>query len=152
MEKLLLKVSGLYGLELKLVRKVESGFLSENYILEGGDIKYFLKKYRFDDQARIEEIHSVKKYFFDGGVPVIFPLQTRDGRTFFPLEGGYYALFPFVDDNQFETEKLADESIDSLGETLGEDTSFGKKCGPGNKRMFQTVGQGGDSREDQTYH
>jgi len=43
MEKLLLKVSGLYGLELKLVRKVESGFLSENYILEGGDIKYFLK-------------------------------------------------------------------------------------------------------------
>ena len=137
MEKLLLKVSGLYGLELKLVRKVESGFLSENYILEGGDVKYFLKKYRFDDQARIEEIHSVKKYFFDGGVPVIFPLQTRDGRTFFPLEGGYYALFPFVDDNQFETEKLADESIDSLGETLGKIHLLGKNAGLEIKECFK---------------
>jgi len=116
---------------------VNSGFLSENYVLNGGGKKYFLKKYRFDDQKRIEEVHLAKRYFSDGGIPVILPLRARDGKTFFLFCGGYYALFPFVSGRQSEAERLTEKAIGSLGETLGKMHSLGKDADLGIEECFK---------------
>lgn len=127
MEKLLIKIFELYGLRLECVEKVTKGFLSENHILADSSAKYFLKKYRFDNRERIEEIHKVKKYFSDGGIPVILPLTAQNKQTFFVCNGAYYALFPFVDGKQFERGEFTERAIESLGKTLGRVHRLGKQ-------------------------
>ena len=78
-----------------------------------------MKKYRFDNAGRIAEIHASKKYFADGGIPVILPIGHEDGNTFFEFNYSYYALFPFVEGRHIEREQLAENSIISLGQMLG---------------------------------
>jgi hypothetical protein len=69
MDSLLKQIAELFGLKLISAEKVTDGFLSDNYILSSAEGKYFLKKYRFKNIERIKEIHSVKEYFFNGGIP-----------------------------------------------------------------------------------
>lgn len=126
MDKLISEVNRLYNLQIHSSEKVAKGFLSENHILYGDDKKYFLKRYRFDKQKRIEEIHSVKRYFASGGIPVILPIINTEGNTFFLFDGGYFALFPFVSDIQIERGCLTDAAIISLGEMLGRMHLLGK--------------------------
>lgn len=137
MENLISKVNHLYDLQLHSSEKVTKGFLSENHILLTDDKKYFLKRYRFDKQERIEEIHSAKKYFADGGIPVILPITNNKGNTFFIFENGYFALFPFVSDIQLERGSLTDTAIISLGETLGKIHLLGKVCNLPIKERFK---------------
>lgn len=111
MKPLFQKIVDVYGLELDLVEKVSQGFLSENYILTDGINKYFLKKYRFDSSERIEEIHRVKKYFSEGGIPVILPIPTTSEDTFFEDEKHFYSLFPFVHDHQLQWKEVTDDAL-----------------------------------------
>jgi Ser/Thr protein kinase RdoA (MazF antagonist) len=97
MEELLTTVKKEYGLSLNYVEKVTKGVLSENYILNDDTTKFFFKKYRYDDEERIREIHAAKKYFADNSIPVILPIETISGNTYFALDNFYYVLFPFVE-------------------------------------------------------
>ena len=54
--------------------------MSENYKISTKDKDYFLKKYRFNDKEKIQEVHSSKKYFCEGGIPVIMPIETEDEK------------------------------------------------------------------------
>jgi len=126
MDELLKRINELYGLQVHSFEKVAKGFLSENHILTEGDKKYFLKRYRFDNKEKIEEIHLVKKYFTEGGIPVILPIMNKENSTFFSFENGYFALFPFVDEIEFERGSLPDKAIVSLGEMLGRIHLLGK--------------------------
>lgn len=126
MKEILFKINHLYGISISSFEKVTKGFLSENYILKGDNAKFFLKKYRFDNPNRISEIHASKKYFSDGGVPVILPIPLLDGNTFFEYEVAYYALFPFVEGKQIERDELTEPAIISLGEMLGKIHLLGK--------------------------
>jgi Ser/Thr protein kinase RdoA (MazF antagonist) len=120
MEPLLHKISEIYGFKVDFLEKITQGFLSENYVLTDGAVKYFLKKYRFTNAGRIEEIHRVKKYFSEGGIPVIMPLPTKTGERFFEFENRFYAIFPFVTDRQLEKEQITQKAITSLAETLAQ--------------------------------
>ncbi len=82
--------------ELKVVKKVTGGYLSDNYKLKDKQQEYFLKKYREFSAADMKSIHAVKKFFSDGRIPVIAPLTARKKQTYILFEGRYYALFPFV--------------------------------------------------------
>lgn len=126
---LLAKINKLYGLDIALADKVNKGFLSENYCVttEAGT-RYFLKKYRFDNSERVKEIHAAKKYFSDGGIPVILPIIHSDGDSFFLFENGYFALFPFISDQQFDRGKLSSVATTSLGEMLGKIHLLGKSA------------------------
>lgn len=125
---LLQKVRDSYRLtEILSTEKIEKGFLSENYKITTSDQDYFLKKYRFDDEKRIQEIHSVKLFFSEGGIPVIMPVLSQDGRTFFEHENFYFALFPFVSGLQPERGHLSNGMIISLGQTLGKMHILGKE-------------------------
>jgi Ser/Thr protein kinase RdoA (MazF antagonist) len=127
MEPLLQKIAEKYDLRLRLVEKVAQGYLSENHVLTNGDSKYFLKKYRFANSERIAEIHCAKKYFSDGGIPVILPIVNEDSETFFEHEKGFYALFPFVYDQQIAWDKLDKKAITSYAEMLARIHLIGSK-------------------------
>jgi len=137
MDTLLAKINELYGLCLHSSEEVTKGFLSENHILIQDDAKYFLKRYRFKNKERIEEIHSAKKYFADGGIPVILPIVDKKGTSFFLFDNGYFALFPFVSDKQFDRGTLTSRAIVSLGETLGRIHLLGKNADLPIKEKFK---------------
>lgn len=126
MDELLKQINELYGLKVHSFEKVTKGSLSENHVLVEGDKKYFLKRYRFDKKEKIEEVHLAKKYFSDGGIPVILPIVNNENKTFFCFENGYFALFPFISDKEIERGTLPDEAIISLGEMLGRIHLLGK--------------------------
>lgn len=127
MDDVLEKINNLYGIQLSFYEKVDKGFLSDNYIVSNDTEKYFLKKYRFKDPKRIENVHSSKKYFSAGGIPVILPIKLLNGDTFFENAGAYYALFPFINGKHLERGTLTNSAIISMGETLGKIHLLGKK-------------------------
>ena len=136
-KQLLKKIKDIYSLsETISAEKVEKGFLSENYKISTRDKDYFLKKYRFEDKGKIQEVHSSKKYFSEGGIPVIMPIETKDERTFFEYGGSYFALFPFVSGLQPERGDFSNEMIISLGKTLGQIHLLGRKSPLKMKRVF----------------
>lgn len=137
MDDLIDKINSLYNLQLHSAEKVTKGFLSANHILHSDSKKYFLKRYRFDNKERIEEVHSVKKYFANGGIPVVLPITNAEGNTFFFSNDGYFALFSYISDKQLERRSLTDTAIISLGETLGKIHLLGKVCNLPIKERFK---------------
>lgn len=119
-EDLLKKIQDLYklGHPVEVLRRVEKGVLSQNYILQSGKDKYFLKKYRDFGIERLKEIHAVKQFFGARGIPVIMPLHNRDGVTFCEHSGSYYAFFPYVEGIQYEQTTLSDIGLKSCAELL----------------------------------
>lgn len=128
MDEVLEKINELYGLKLELLEKVTRGFLSENHVLIDKLIgkKYFLKRYRFDNKEKIEQIHIAKKYFFEKGIPVIMPFVSNKEETFFNYKEVYFSLFPFIEARHVERSELSDEAIISLGQMLAKIHLAGK--------------------------
>lgn len=126
-EPVLKNIYKTYNLKLDFVEKVAQGFLSDNYVLSDGGVKYFLKKYRFTNIQRIKEVHSVKQYFNDDGVPVIMPIINKEGETFFESDGNFYTLFSFVEDCQLHGNQVTQRAIVSLAKMLGQIHLLGKK-------------------------
>ncbi|MDE1919096.1 MAG: phosphotransferase [Patescibacteria group bacterium] len=126
------------------LERVAKGVLSENYVIMSGRDKFFLKKYRFDNEQKIKEIHLAKQYFADGDIPVILPLRTRTQDTFFLHDTNYYALFPFVAGRHLEREALTSQAISSMGKMLarihlrGRDSTLAieNTFNPWNKEIF----------------
>jgi Ser/Thr protein kinase RdoA (MazF antagonist) len=118
-ESLLQKIEESYPVsgKVRLVQKVEQGYLSHNYIVSDDGRRYFLKQYTIP-LDRIEGAHRTKKFFAEGGIPVVMPLQGNDGQTYFSHAGLYYALFPFVDGKQFERLRMSGPALRSAGEWL----------------------------------
>lgn len=115
-EELKNKLFELYNISTDLLEPVTKGYLSTNFAVHIADRKYFLKKYRFDAEDKIKEIHAVKKFFANGGIPVIKPIPTKTSNTYFNYDGGFYTLFPFVDGIQYERNTVSNKAIISLAE------------------------------------
>lgn len=139
MDTLLELVNKLYNLNLRYHEKVTKGFLSENHILIQDNTKYFLKKYRFNSKEKIADIHSVKKYFAEGGIPVILPLVNIENNTFFSFNDEYFALFPFFNGHEFERGSLTERAIISMGEMLGKIHLLGRNAKLSIKDKFKPV-------------
>ncbi len=129
MRELLKTIANLYDIpEIKNTEKVKRGFLSENYKLSTNANNYFLKKYRFDNEKKIKDIHLSKKYFSDNGIPVIMPIKTKTGVTYFKQGSSYFTLFQFISKLQPDLGYLNDEMITSMGKMLGKMHLIGKNC------------------------
>jgi Ser/Thr protein kinase RdoA (MazF antagonist) len=132
------KIKNLYNLStIVSFEKVDKGFLSENYKLVTKEGEYFLKKYRFNDEGRIREIHSVKEYFNEGGISVIMPIKNNDNKAYFEIEGSFFAVFPFVSGIQPERGDLTKDMIISLGKTLGKIHLLGKSSSLKMDKLFK---------------
>jgi len=96
-KKLLQKISGAYKLpDLILVRKVEEGYLSHNFIVKTNRKHYFLKMHRYRDKNRLEEVFKVEDYFASHGIPVLSPILTKDDQKGIWDNGSLFSLYPFV--------------------------------------------------------
>ena len=105
--------------ELRAAGKVAGGHLTNNYILtNAAEEKFFLKEYRFDDEDRIKQIHAVKKFFHDGGIPVIMPLTNSTGQRYFIFDEKIFAVFPFVDGENFSAHFDNDTAVTQTAEML----------------------------------
>lgn len=122
MENLLAKIVDSYKISnISKVERVEMGYLSENHFLtdiEGK--KYFLKKYRskysYDD---VNYTHQVKRYFHNGGVPVVLPVTNSSGGTVLVFDDEIYSLFPFVIGNIVRRKERTSEMNEEVGRMLG---------------------------------
>jgi Ser/Thr protein kinase RdoA (MazF antagonist) len=116
------KIRDLYEIagKAELLEKVNSGYLSQNFILQNGSNKLFLKQYRFDDFEKIKEIHRVKLFFSNGGIPIILPIQHNEGDLIFEHDGKFYSLFPFVEGKIIRRAERSRKAFDSTGAMLAE--------------------------------
>lgn len=90
---------------LAYVGKATGGFLSDNYILQNKHAKYFLKRYRPSVGNRLPVISKTERFFTKHSIPIILPLKTQTGRTYFKVGGAYYSLYPFVQGSTFDHNK-----------------------------------------------
>ncbi|MEM7116597.1 MAG: phosphotransferase [Chloroflexota bacterium] len=81
---------------IQQIQPITAGFLSQNWTLQLADTRYFLKQYRFKEEARIQGVHASKFFFAEAGAPVVLPLLGRNGRSYFQHNHKFYALFPYV--------------------------------------------------------
>lgn len=120
MRKLIDKINIIYGLKLDHIHeKIKGGYLTDNYLLNDGKKRFFLKKYRGDDRDRICEIHKAKFYFASNDIPIILPIKDVDGGTFFYYQKNYYALFPYIERDLIPRSKQNEKTLKSLSSMLG---------------------------------
>jgi len=120
MKLLLDTITSLYDIgPITASDRVATGFLSENHVVSSGAGRFFLKKYRFAEAAKIRRIHASKSFFSQGGIPIIMPLTTKDGATFFTHESAHFALFPYIAGQHSDRKRLTPRASASLGRMLG---------------------------------
>ena len=122
MEDLITHISNIYSLEaITTYSQVLKGYLTQNYILHTKKgPTYFLKKYRFTIEDQIKDVHTVKSFFCNEGIPVIMPMITSIGTTYFSHNNNYYALFPYVKAQELVGKTMSDKAIISMAEMLGD--------------------------------
>jgi len=120
MEKLTKKLAEIYPLQItKYLGKVAGGYLSDNFAVGNDNKKYFLRQYRAKyTRKEIEEVHRIKNFFAENDIPIISPIRTKSGETFFEFENRFYALFPFVEEKVIEAKDLSLKSIKSIARML----------------------------------
>lgn len=100
------KVNKLFDLpSLSYVGKAKGGFLSDNYVLTSKTSKYFLKKYRNSVGNRLPIISETEEFFANQDIPIILPIKTRTGKSYFEIDNEYYSLYPFVKAKGFDHKK-----------------------------------------------
>ncbi len=105
-DKILKRVNRLFDLPpLSYSGKAKGGFLSDNYILTGKSGKYFLKKYRNAVGNRLPIISATEEFFADQDIPIILPIKTKTGKSYFQIDNEYYSLYPFIKAKGFDHKK-----------------------------------------------
>lgn len=109
----------LYGLQRPvIVERAKGGYAAESFIIEDGDTKFFVKKYLAKrTPERLLEVHRVKKFFNEHGVPTIPPLSNVHGSTLSEIDGMSFAVFPYVSEKLYHT-LPGDKAVASAGENL----------------------------------
>jgi len=97
---------------------VEAGYLSRNWLLATADQRYFLKRYRFTDRARVVAAHATLFHFHRAALPVIMPLATADGQYICSDGDHFYTLFPFIAGRQLQRGALSPRAVQSMGTLL----------------------------------
>ena len=136
MESLKQALSKLFGLSDISLVKLDAGFLSDNYEVTAGAQKFFLKGYRYESVEKIAEIHKVKNIFAGKGIPVIMPIATKTGETFFSVNGKNFALFPFVSGIHYNRGVIPPNAIKVVADLLAKMHRIGKECGFATKEVM----------------
>lgn len=121
--ELIHKIIQLYPIAegVKFGERVTEGFLSHNYILASPTKKFFLKQYSEEYSWEIlNDIHKVKFFFANSGIPVILPYEDINKGTIFEFKEKYFSLFPFAEGKILSREKLTKREFCNLGKLLAE--------------------------------
>jgi Ser/Thr protein kinase RdoA (MazF antagonist) len=145
MEALLKKLTELYSPNEPFTasKEVTKGALSINKIISNSSTSFFLKQYRSSLQEdKIREIHTIKSFFYEGGIPVIMPIEIETGSSYFEFEDSFYALFPFINGRQIERSDLTPKALISMAEMLGKIHKIGKQSELNIKSAFRAWNKG----------
>ena len=121
--ELIHKIIQLYPIAegVKFGERVTEGFLSHNYILASPTKKFFLTQYSEEYSWEIlNDIHKVKFFFANSGIPVILPYEDINKGTIFEFKEKYFSLFPFAEGKILSREKLTKREFCNLGKLLAE--------------------------------
>lgn len=128
MNKIIKLIKSAYNLSsLKLVKRIDTGYLSNNYVLTNKKDKFFLKGYRCENIKKIEEIQKIKFFLAAGGIPVILPIRNQKGSYIFTIGGVYYSLFPCVKGHILRYGNLTAKALASAGKMLARIHLLSKK-------------------------
>ena len=95
--------------ELKSARRIERGFVNENWIIETTQGRYFLKR-RHPDLRDTELIifqHALISYLRHLGFPVPEILSTAGGDTLVVLDGDFYEIQEVIEGSCYQRNKAA---------------------------------------------
>lgn len=121
-----------YGIRVMDAELITKGFLSENYKVIAESGTFFLKQYRASiDAARVQDIHKSKYFFAERGIPVVLPLSLEGEKSFVAYEEKFYALFPFVDGNNYPDQRCSIQELQSLARMLARVHDIGAAAAAG---------------------
>jgi homoserine kinase type II len=116
--------------KVEFLENVNSGYLSQNFILKNNDNKFFLKQYRFDNIQKVNTVHQVKFFFANGNIPIILPIKNDLDEYVFEHKNMIYSLFPYVDGKIIERSKLSAKAFESSGKMLAKIHSLSRNDFP----------------------
>ncbi len=133
MDKILLKkINQLFNISpLAYKGKAKGGFLSDNYILTNKTDKYFLKKYRNSVGNRLPIISETEEFFASKDIPIILPIKTKAGKSYFEINKEYYSLYPFVKARGFDHKK--DKLTPAMAQSIASNLALMHKLSEKNK-------------------
>lgn len=118
MDKVIKLIKSNYDLSLRLVKRIDGGYLSNNYVFTNREYNFFLKGYCYEDINRVEEIQKIEFFFAAGGIPIILPIQNKHGLYIFTVSGVHYSLFPYVEGRIISYNDLTAKALASAGKML----------------------------------
>jgi homoserine kinase type II len=105
--------------ELKAARRVERGFVNENWVVETARGRYFLKRrhphLRQPDVVRAQ--HALIARLRQAGFPAPAVLPTASGETFAVLDGEFYEIHAYIEGQPYDHDRAA--HLEEAAMTLG---------------------------------
>jgi homoserine kinase type II len=134
----LAQVLGHYALgELRAARRIDRGFVNDNWLVETERGRYFLKRRqpilgepkRTNAVRLIRAQHDLVKWLRKAGFPAPVIVPTAGGETLLALNGGLYEIQGFIEGEPYYHNRLA--HLEAAAITLGRYHACVEGCAPG---------------------
>lgn len=114
------RLAAAYGLgEVRAYRPIAAGYLNNNYIVETGRGRYFLKQYIRMPRASLMHQHRMLGGLQVLGLSVGMPLATDDGARFMTVNHRPVSIFPWIEGEHRDGPSLTVGACERVGELLG---------------------------------
>ena len=104
----LVRVLGYYGLgELRTARRIERGFVNENWVVETSWGRYFLKR-RHPDLRQPDLIraqHDLMRRLRRAGFPAPIVVSTAMGEDFLVLDEEFYEFYDYIEGEPYDHDR-----------------------------------------------
>lgn len=118
--RLIGRILAAYGLgEPVTLYRPGHGILNRSWLVQTGDHGYFIKEYRYRDDARIRAEHEVLRALANQPVPVPHLYTLPGGSSLLDLDGTWYAVWDWAQGNYLEHPIVTAAQAEAFGKTLG---------------------------------
>jgi len=101
------------------IHEYSKGFLTQNYIIETTNNKFFIKKHRKESEMKIRQIEASENFFLKNGIKVLVPIAVGN-KSHFNLGDDIYVLFPFINAKVVPEDQLTDNHIRLIADLLAD--------------------------------
>ncbi|MBP7846088.1 MAG: phosphotransferase [Candidatus Pacebacteria bacterium] len=105
---------------ISYISEVLGGNLTNNFKIVSEEGVYFLKQHRPSVASRILYVEKGEIFLKDNGIPIVLPIQNKNGLLHTVFENNTYTLYPFVDGIEVERKNLKKSHIQNIATMLGE--------------------------------
>ena len=119
-QRVLKGLKDLYDLDIEYVEKIQHGHLNDNSKIVTPNGPVFLKQHRATNTKAIQYIEDVEVFFHANGIPVILPIQNKQGFSYFECADSVYTVYPYIDAVQIQRNVMNDDHISSISRFLAQ--------------------------------